>query len=104
MDLPYIVTGRKKREALNKTGKYRYYKNHFTLGEKDQPHQKNIKKKEQTFNLSFKYKWLTDHPWHVYSKKLSDALGKACVLLNKCTTSCEIFVKVFSKTLANPRR
>ena len=104
MDLPDIVTGRKKQEALNKTGKYRYYKNHVTPGKKDQPHQKNIKKKEQAFNLSFKYKWLTDHPWHVYSMKLSDALGKACVLFNKCTTNCEIFVKVFSKTLANPRR
>ena len=62
MDLADIVTGRKKREYLNRDEKYRYYKNHFTLGEKDQLYQKNIRKKGQAFNLSFKYKWLTYHP------------------------------------------
>ena len=45
MDLANIVTGRKQHEALNRDEKYRYYKNHFTLGEKDQLYQKNIRKK-----------------------------------------------------------
>ena len=49
MDLADIVTGRKIREALNRDEKYRYYKNHFTPGEKDQFYQKNIRKKGQVF-------------------------------------------------------
>ena len=56
MDLADIVTGRKKREVLNRDENYRYYKNHFTPGEKDQLYQKNIRKKGQVFKLSFKYK------------------------------------------------
>ena len=31
-----IVNGRKKREALNRDGKYRYCKYHFKLGQKEQ--------------------------------------------------------------------
>ena len=53
MDLAYTATGRKKCEALSRDGKYRYYKNHLTPGEKDQLYQKNITKKGQVFNLSF---------------------------------------------------
>ena len=68
MNLADIVTDRKKREALNSDEKYRYYKNHFTPGKKDQLYQKNITKKGQAFNCSFKYKCLADYPWHVYSK------------------------------------
>ena len=39
---------------------YRYYKNHFIPrdGGKDQLYQKNIAKKGQVFNLSFKYNGL----------------------------------------------
>ena len=59
MDLVDIVTGRKKREADNRDEEYLHYKNHFTPGEKDQLYQKNITKKGQAFNLSFKYKWIT---------------------------------------------
>ena len=76
MDLADIVIVRKKREALNRDEKYRYYC-YFTPGEKDQLYQKNIAKKGQVFDLSFKYKWLADHPWHVYSKELSGGLCNA---------------------------
>ena len=93
MDLADIVTRRKKREALNRDEKYRYYKNHFTPGEKDQLYKNNIRKKGQAFNLNFKYKWLADHPWHVYSKELSGGLCKACVLFDKSITNRVIFVK-----------
>ena len=48
MDLPDIVTGRKKREALSRDVKYRYYKNHFTPGEQEQLYQKNISYEERT--------------------------------------------------------
>ena len=51
MDLANIVTGRKQHEALNRDEKYRYYKNHFTPGEKDQLYQKNIRKKGQDLTL-----------------------------------------------------
>ena len=67
MDLAYTVTGRKRREDINRGKKYRYYKNHFTPGGKDQLYQQNITKKGQAF--SFNYKWLFDHPWHVYGKE-----------------------------------
>ena len=104
MDLADIVTGRKKHKALNRDEKYRYYKNHFTPGEKDQLYKNNIRKKGQAFNLSFKHKWLADHPWHVYSKELSGGLCKACVLFDKSIKNRVIFVKNVFKTLANTRR
>ena len=62
MDLADIVTGRKKREALNRDENYRSYKNNSTPGEKNQLYQKNIIKKRQVLNRNFKYKWLADHP------------------------------------------
>ena len=71
MDLGDIVTGRKKREDLHRDKKYRYYKNHFTPGQEDQLYQKNIAKKGQPFNLSFKYRYLADYPWRVYCKESS---------------------------------
>ena len=49
MGLTDRVTGRRKRDDLNRDEKYRYYKNHFTPGKKDQLYQKNITKKGQTF-------------------------------------------------------
>ena len=104
MDLADILTGRKKREALNRDEKYHYYKNHFTPGEKDQLYQKNITKKGQAFNPSFKYKWLADHPCHVYSKELSGGLCKACVLFDKSTTNCGIFVKNVFQDVSKPKK
>ena len=93
MDLADIVTSRKKREVLNRDEKYRYYKNHFNPGKKDQLHQKKIMKEGEAFNLSFKYKWLAYHPWHAYSKELSGGLWKACILFDKSATNCRIFLK-----------
>ena len=93
MDLADIVTASKKRAALNRDEKYRYYKNHFNPGEKDQLYQKNITMEGEEFNLNFKYKWLTYHPWHVYSKELSGGLCKICVLFDKPTTNRGIFAK-----------
>ena len=104
MDLADIVTGRKMREALNRDEKYRYYKNNFTPGEKHQFYQKNIRKKGQVLNLNFKYKWLADHPWHVYSKELSDGLCKACVLFDKSATNCGIFVKNVFQGVSKPEK
>ena len=104
MDLADILTDRKKREYLNRDEKYRYYKNHFTLGEKDQLYQKNIRKKGQAFNLSFKYKWLTYHPWHVYSRELSAGLCKACVLFYKSTAHGGVFVKNVFQDIGKPEK
>ena len=60
-------------------------------------------KKGQIFNLSFKYKWFVDYSWHVYSKEVSGGLCKACALFDKSTTNRGILVKMFFKTLTNPR-
>ena len=49
--------------------------------------------KERIFNLSFKYRWLTNHPSYVYSKELSGGLCKSCVLFEKSTKYQGIFVK-----------
>ena len=99
-----IVNGRKKREALNRDGKYRYCKYHFKLGQKEQLSQKNMSKKGQTFNLRFKYKWLVHQPWHVYSKEMSDGLCKACVFFHKSTTNSEIFLKNVFQDVKKPKK
>ena len=49
MDLADIVTITKKCEVLNRDEKYRYYKNHFNPGKKDQLHQKKITKEGEAF-------------------------------------------------------
>ena len=49
--------------------------------------------KERIFNLSFKYRWLTNHPSYVYSKELSGGLCKSCVLFETSTKYQGIFVK-----------
>ena len=49
--------------------------------------------KERIFNLSFKYRWFTNHPSYVYSKELSGGLCKSCVLFEKSTKYQGIFVK-----------
>ena len=104
MDLADTVTCRKEGEALIRDEEYRYYKNHFTSGEKDQLYQKNITKKGEAFNVSFKYKLLADHPWHVCSKELSGALCKACVLFDKSTTDRGIFVKNVFQDVRKPEK
>ena len=104
MDFTDTVTVRKKRETLNRDEKYRYYKNHLTPGQKDQLYQKNVTKKGQAFNFSFKYKWLTDHPWHAYSKELSGGMCKACVLFDKSTTNRGIFVKNVFQDVSKPEK
>ena len=91
-------------EGFNRDEKYHYYKNHFTPGEKHQLYQKNIMRKEQAFNLSFKYKWLADHPWHVYSKELSGDLCKACILFDKSTTNRRIFAKNVFQEISEPAK
>ena len=58
-----------------------------TPGRKEQLYQKNITKKGQAFNLSFKYKWLAVHSWHIYSKELNGGLCKACVLFDSSTAN-----------------
>ena len=93
MDLADIVTSRKKREVLNRDEKYRYYKNHFNPGKKDQLHQKKITKEGEAFNLSFKYKWLAYHPRHAYSKELSGGLWKACILYKLQNISKNYFLR-----------
>ena len=83
MDLADIITGRKNCSELTWDEKYHYYKNHFT---------KTIKIGE-TFNLTSKQEWFTNHPWHVCSMDLDGSLCKACVLFGKSEKNRGIFVK-----------
>ena len=92
-----------KSATLNRDENDRYYKNHFTPGEKDQVYQKNITER-QAFNLIFKYKWLADHPWHVCSKDLSSGLCKACLLFDKPTKNRKIFVKNVFQDASKPKK
>ena len=98
MDLAGIITGRKNCSELIQDEKYRHYQNHFTPTKNNQPYQEKVMKKDETINLTSKCEWLTNQPWHVYSKELYGSLQKACILFDKSEKNRGIFVKnVFQK-------
>ena len=99
MDLADIMTGRKKCSELTRDEKYRYYKNHFTRTKNNhlQLYQEKVTTKGETFNLTFKHEWLSNHPWHVYSKELDGSWCKACVLFGKSEKNRGTFLSVLQK-------
>ena len=104
MDLADIITGRKKCGELIRDEKHRYYKNYFTPTKNNQLYQEKVTKKGETFNLTFKHEWLTNHPWHVYSKELDGHLCKTCVLFDKSKKNQGIFVKNAFQKVSKPEK
>ena len=104
MDLADIITGRKKCGELIRDEKHRYYKNYFTPTKNNQLYQEKVTKKGETFNLTFKHEWLTNHPWHVYSKELHGSLCRACVLFDKSEKNRGIFVKNVFQKVSKPEK
>ena len=67
---------------------YAYYTNKSVIP--DELVSKKATKGGKTYTQHFNRKWLEDHMWHMYSKKLEGGLYKVCVLFGDMQTRSTI--------------